>query len=77
MSNLVHPLPISEAEVGVTMCVGVIPVDVNERMHAGYYVKGDQQSNYLPLLCAYISHQCQSGPQKTISTVTTALILDP
>ena len=48
MSNLVHPLPISEAEVEVTMCVSVIPVDVNERRHVGYYVKGDQQSNYLP-----------------------------
>ena len=77
MSNLVHTLPISEAEIGVKICVGKIPVDVNERRHVGYYMKGDQQSHYLPLLCAYNSRQCESGPQKTISTVTTALILVP
>jgi len=64
MSNLVHPLPISESEVGVTMCVGVIPVDVNERRHVGYYVKGDQQSNYLPLLCVYIHINVKVGHKK-------------
>ena len=77
MSNLVPLLPTSGAKVEVAMYIGVGLAGVNERKHAGYYVRSDRLCNYLPLLCVYISPQYQNGQQKTTGTIIAALILVP
>jgi len=56
MSNPVLPLPITGAGAGVAKYIAAGPVGVDKRRRVSYYVKDDQLCNYLPLVCACISH---------------------